>query len=291
ERQADLEGVGIAYDAGYDPHGLPQFFQIIQSKYGAGSAQFLSDHPNPGNRTEYVGKEIASLPPRPNWITTSPAFQRVKAEVAGMHAYTAKEVSSGAWKTQGANQTVSGGVYQPAGPPAGSVRPDLNTSGVWKTFRGPGFSLQIPGTWNTYGNQSSEMMGPPGGITRSANGGAGTVVYGMLTDTYQPAQGVGGAAAVNALVAEIARDNPGFAAGPQTPLDANGVTSRSVECDNPSANGGRGEHDWLVAYPNPDGSLRYFVFVAPRSDFETLRPAFRRIVDSLTLEQGWRRAN
>lgn len=63
ERQADLLGVQIAHDAGYDPRGLPQFFEIIQAKYGSGSAQFLSDHPSPGNRTEYVNKELALLPP------------------------------------------------------------------------------------------------------------------------------------------------------------------------------------------------------------------------------------
>ena len=45
EQQADLLGVRIAHDAGYDPRGLPQFFEIIQAKYGKGSAEFLSDHP------------------------------------------------------------------------------------------------------------------------------------------------------------------------------------------------------------------------------------------------------
>lgn len=40
ESQADLLGVDILYDAGYDPRGLPQFFETIQAKYGAGGAQF-----------------------------------------------------------------------------------------------------------------------------------------------------------------------------------------------------------------------------------------------------------
>jgi len=100
EKQADLEGVGLEYDAGFDPHGMPQFFQIIEARYGSGSSQFLSDHPNPGNRTEYLDKEISSYPPKPNLTTSSPAFDRIKQQVAGMHAYTAKEVSSGIWRTQ-----------------------------------------------------------------------------------------------------------------------------------------------------------------------------------------------
>lgn len=279
EQQADLEGVGIAYDAGYDPHGMSQFFQIIQSKYGAGSAQFLSDHPNPGNRTEYVNKEIGTYPPRTGLLTTSPAFQQVKSQVAGMHAYSAKEVSSGVWKTQSPNQSVGAAVNQTAAP----VTPDLNTSGSWKSFRGAGFSVQIPGNWKTYGTQSSAMIGPPGGITQATGGGAGNVVYGMLSDTYHPSAGVTGSAAFDALIKEIANDNPGFVAARPNAITANGIAGRSVECDNPSANSGKGEHDWVVAFGQPDGSLRYFVFVAPGTDFGKLRPAFQRILESLKI--------
>ncbi len=101
EKQADLEGVGILYDAGFDPHGMPEFFQAIEAKYGAGGAQFLSDHPNPGNRTEYIDKEISTFVPRPSYVTTSPQFEHVKQAVSGVHAYTAREVSSGVWRRQG----------------------------------------------------------------------------------------------------------------------------------------------------------------------------------------------
>ena len=100
ERQADLEGVGILYDAGYDPHGMSQFFETIQARYGKGGAQFMSDHPNPGDRTGYVDREVATFVPRPNYITTSPEFTSIKSKVANTHAYTAKEVASGIWKVQ-----------------------------------------------------------------------------------------------------------------------------------------------------------------------------------------------
>lgn len=61
EKQADLLGTDMLYDAGYDPRGMAQFFEIIQGQYGEGSAQLMSDHPNPGNRTAYVNDEIATL--------------------------------------------------------------------------------------------------------------------------------------------------------------------------------------------------------------------------------------
>ena len=89
EKQADLMGTDILYDAGYDPRALPQFFEVIQGKYGEGGSQFLSDHPNPGNRVGYVNDEIDTLPPRAHYVKTSPEFARIKQIVAGMHPYTA----------------------------------------------------------------------------------------------------------------------------------------------------------------------------------------------------------
>lgn len=97
ERQADEEGVQILYDAGYDPRGMAQFFETIEAKYGDG-VQFLSDHPNPGNRQEDVMREVASLPPRKHNVVTSPAFKGIKERISKLHAYTAQEVASGVWK-------------------------------------------------------------------------------------------------------------------------------------------------------------------------------------------------
>ena len=108
EKQADLEGARIAYNAGFDPRGLPQFFQIIEGRTGAGGSQFLSDHPNPGNRTEYVTREIAGFPPRSDLVKTSTEFERTKDAVIVMHAYTAKEVASGVWKRESPKQLVGG---------------------------------------------------------------------------------------------------------------------------------------------------------------------------------------
>jgi beta-barrel assembly-enhancing protease len=98
EREADLEGVGILYDSGYDPRGMPQFFETIQAKYGQGGSQFLSDHPNPGNRTEYINQEIDTLGPHVRYVANTPEFKAIHQQAMKMHAYTQKEVSSGVWK-------------------------------------------------------------------------------------------------------------------------------------------------------------------------------------------------
>ncbi|MBV8866486.1 MAG: M48 family metalloprotease [Acidobacteriaceae bacterium] len=283
EKEADLLGVGILYDAGYDPHGMSQFFETIQAKYGAGGAQFMSDHPNPGNRTEYVDKEIATLVPRSSYITTSPEFALIHKEVTGMRAYTAREVASGVWKRQGPNQTVESGADQPAGDTAASTPVDLNTSGAWKTFRGSGFSIDVPADWQAYGSQLSATLAPAGGIARSANGRAGNVIYGLLTDVYQPQRRMTMGAALDTLINDITDYNPGLVPGPQTELVVNGLRGKSVECENPSRNSGRGERDWIVAFQQGDGTLRYFAFIAPTPDFEKVRPTFAKMMQTIRL--------
>ena len=83
ETQADVLGTQILYDSGYDPRALAQFFEKIESESkGRQPAQFFSDHPNPGNRTERVDEEVEKLGgPEPNYRTDSDDFRSVKIYV------------------------------------------------------------------------------------------------------------------------------------------------------------------------------------------------------------------
>jgi predicted Zn-dependent protease len=54
EKQADLLGAQIMARAGYDPRALAHMFETIakESKSsGGGGPQWMSSHPDPGNRT------------------------------------------------------------------------------------------------------------------------------------------------------------------------------------------------------------------------------------------------
>jgi len=84
EAQADSVGTYILYRAGYDPHAMAQFFGIIQQKYPQQTLQFLSDHPNPGNRIRAVDEEIPELGPAKAWITDNPDFETVKSRVRSL---------------------------------------------------------------------------------------------------------------------------------------------------------------------------------------------------------------
>jgi predicted Zn-dependent protease len=65
ERQADDFAVQVLPRAGYDPRGLPSFFETLVAQGGPKVPTFLSSHPAPAERLETTRAEIASatLPP------------------------------------------------------------------------------------------------------------------------------------------------------------------------------------------------------------------------------------
>jgi Zn-dependent protease with chaperone function len=275
EKQADLMGTDILYDAGYDPRALPQFFEVIQGKSGEGGAQFLSDHPNPGNRVGYVNDEIDTLPRRASYKKTSAEFTRIKKIVAGTHPFTAKQVASGVWKQQGGS----------APAPAGSPLPRLTEAqwtpqGNWQALQGDGFTVSYPGNWKGVISGASALVAPPGGT-----GPQDAVGYGMLSGRFQPPQLGEVAAETDQLVAQLKQQNPQLNPGAASDVVVNQVRGRSLEATNSGAAGGGTERDWLVALPESSGTLRYVVFVAPDADFNALRPTFERMLGTLKLRQ------
>ncbi len=283
EQQADLEGVDILYNAGYDPRAMAQFFEIVEGKYGKGGAQFLSDHPNPGNRTEYVDREIATLPPKAHYVSNSPEFTQIHNVVANMRAYTSKEVSSGAWKHKNPDQTVSTGVNQYNFNTPANTKVDTAPPQSWIKFQGSGFTMEVPSDWRAAGDQSSAMVAPPGGIVQTANGNASNLVYGVLTDVYHPDQAGNSSEMFNALLTKLIRENSGLESGPVEPMKIGDIAAQSVNADNRSANDGRGEHDWIVGVAQ-QGAIRYFIFVSPEPDLAKMQPIFEHIVNSIHLE-------
>jgi hypothetical protein len=259
---------------------MPQFFETIQAKYGKGGAQFLSDHPNPGNRTEYVNREIATLVPKGHYATNTAEFKRVQRQVSGMHAYTSKEVESGAWKKKDPNQTVSTGVNQYDASVPANAQIDTAPPQQWITFTGNGFTMEVPANWRAAGDRNSAMIAPPGGIASSADGKTANLVYGILTDMYSPDQQGQNGDVFASLVDELARENPGISYGRISNIRIGNIPAESVDAVNRSANGGRGEHDWIVGIRG-NQALRYFVFVAPEQDFSAMRPTFEHILNSI----------
>ena len=83
EREADLLGAQIMARAGYDPRQMANMFRTIQQQGGNSGPEFLSDHPDPGNRYDAIIRE-ARLLRVTGAANTGPAFDSVRARLAQM---------------------------------------------------------------------------------------------------------------------------------------------------------------------------------------------------------------
>ena len=95
EKQADILGSHIMANAGYDAHDLANMFRTLEQQGGGGGPQWLSDHPNPGNRFEYINREADALRVA-NPIHSTDEFTRVQAILRDMtRAPSMQEVARG----------------------------------------------------------------------------------------------------------------------------------------------------------------------------------------------------
>lgn len=272
ETEADLLGAQIMYDAGYNPSALVEFFQKLESQGGQGVPQFLSDHPNPGNRAETVQRVIARFPPKQYPRSDSPEFVAMHKEAMAIHAYTAQEISQRQKSGQVASTTMST-------PSANDVLP----SRTFKTLKTGGMQLSYPDNWQVF-NQSGEavVIAPRAGVSQNA------IAYGVNLQRAQPS---GGNASLNDMTVRVVdsleRSNPDMKAlnQPQR-IRVNGRAACSVDLLSTSPlkgqNGGMlQEFDWLVTVDDGKGGIVVLIFIAPEKDSKLLRPTFTNMLRSL----------
>ena len=154
EKEADLLGADIMYDAGFNPQAMAQFFEKIQSQGGSRAPQFFSDHPSPGNRMEYVMEEVDTLPRKQQYRSDSDEFRQIKQEVAGMKPLSAQQIAAG--------QKQGGGA---AGLPGADVTP----AGNMRSLNHDDFQISYPENWQVFGDQTSAVtIAPESGVSQNA---------------------------------------------------------------------------------------------------------------------------
>ncbi|HXY16280.1 MAG TPA: M48 family metallopeptidase [Terriglobales bacterium] len=294
EAQADAVGAIIMYKNGYDPRAMAQFFQKLESLVGNGGPQFLSDHPNPGNRVEAVEKEIAHWPPR-QYLPTSPAFLQAKEEAKGIKAYNAQQISDGAKSGLWARQNRKAGAVPPelqseATPNASSgggtltdvSYQDVKPNGDFKTFQGANFGVNYPANWQASAGQNSATLAPPAGVGENA------IAYGAVVALVPNSDNSAIDQATHALIDNLQETNPGLRIyNSPRKIEVSGIEGRStmlagtspIRQDDQTVP----ERNWLVTLPSPRGGLLYLVFIAPESQFSLLEPTYQKMLDSLQL--------
>ena len=259
ETQADVMGTQALYDNGYDPRAMAQFFEKLEAETkGKNPPQFLSDHPNPGNRVARVDEEVDKLGGVPaNAKRDSPEFEAIKREVLALPVVKAPLAS------------VAGAT--PAPP-----------SGNFVDYQGSAYALKAPENWKKYEDKGSVTFAPDGGILQ--NGG---LAYGIIVSVNQvQADGSENALgnATQALIQELAKTNPGLKVTREPGrVQLNGRPGLSTYLSNDSPGGGQ-EMDWLLTVLQPQG-LVSFLCVAPKTAYPDYERTFTAVLDSVRLKE------
>ena len=270
EKQADLLGAQIMARAGYDPRDLGRMFETIsRESKGGGSPQWMSSHPDPGNRTAYIAKEAASL------AVAAPAdtsrFEPTRARFASLPApITMAELAKRTEPAANAPRSV-GTPGQPVPPP----------SAQYRTFTAGGImQVSVPDNWTSIPSSNAIKVVPQNGYGD---------LHGQSVFTHGVELGIAKAAsrdlreATNTWLRAIGRSNPDLRlTADQQFVRLAQRTALATPLTNPSPLGG-GERITLYTTFLADGNLFYYLTVAPEAEASAFQPTFVRIGQSIRL--------
>jgi len=292
EAQADAVGAIIMYKAGYNPIELANFFEIL-NKQGGSPPQFLSDHPNPGNRSAAISKEIRNWPKK-QYIGTSQEFQDVRKRSEGVKSYSAQEIADGAKQGLWAKQNMQKGAVPEsakatvaadvdAGAVAQVTFEQVKPSSEFTQTRQNGFEISYPANWTSAAGQNSLTIAPKAGVGQNA------IAYGVVVSTAQDAKAGSLDQVAQDLIQNLQQSNPGMRQnGSVRSVQVNGTSAREVDLASNSPVQQNGtplpEHDRVVVMPGANGAYMYLIFITPERDFNELQSTYQKILDSLRLQ-------
>lgn len=273
ESQADQLGAEIMARAGYDPREMANMFKTIEGQGGSSGPEFLSDHPNPGNRYNTIIQEAKYL--RVNGNANSGQFAAVQERVRGMgKEYTAQEIAQGQAKSGGPRTVgTSGRIATRVDPPASKM----------VTYEPADFMrVTVPENWTQLSNNGGVTYAPEGAYTATQNGDMAFtrgVEFGV-------AQGGSGNLQqdASALLNQFARTNPdlrqrsGFSR-----TNFGGRQGVMTTLSNVSEVTGQPEYITLTTTELRNGNILYMIGVAPQNEAGTYDNAFNRVRQSLQL--------
>jgi hypothetical protein len=272
EKQADIEGSQIMARAGYDPRDMANMFKTIEQQGGPGGPQWLSDHPNPGDRYAYITKEAQSLHVE-NARHDSGAFQSAQARLRQM---------SPAPSTEEATRSArNGGRTGPVGTSGGRITGSVErpSSRYTSYTEGNLFRVSVPSNWRELPGNNSVTFAPEGGY------GA---VNGQSVFTHGAEVGVSRneshdlQTATDELLQSLSQSNPRLRreSGYER-VSVGGRQGIRTELTNQNEVTGRTERLELDTALLNDGTLFYLIGVAPDNEFGNYDDVFARIVRSL----------
>src|SRR5688572_4465613 len=269
ERQADLLGAQMLARAGYDPREMANMFRTIEQEGGRGGPEWMSSHPNPGNRYNAIVAEAKTLRVQGNANTGQ--FQNIQARLGDMSpAPTAEQIARG-----------QGGSTRPTSTAGRTVRVEPPSTSYRTQQPADFLRVSVPSNWEEVGSSGGVTYAPEGGFFRGDNGAT------AFTHGVQIGTGPGGGNLqrdTEALLNGFLRSNPDLKR--QSGLQRDNIAGRNgltTILSNVSEVSGQPERVALSTVHLPDGSLLYVIGVAPQSEARTYDTTFRRVRQSLQI--------
>ncbi len=274
EKQADILGAQIMASAGYDPRAMASMFRTLEQEGGGRAPEWMSNHPNPGNRAEYITREAQSLRVT-NPVQNTQDFRSVQARLGQMApAPTTEEVARGT-----AGRSPTGGTANPRTSAPPSARVEAPSTRYTTYNEGEVFRIGVPSNWQEMPSETSVTFAPQGGHG---------VIQGQSVFTHGVQVGIARnenhslEEATQELLASFAQSNPSLArSGNPTKGTLGGRPALRTALANVSdATGGR-ERILLYTAEMQDGSLFYLIGVSPEGEFATYQPVINRVAQSV----------
>jgi len=194
EQQADILGAQIMARAGYDPRDLANMFRTIEEASGASGPQWLSDHPNPGNRVDYITREAEALAvegPR----RRDTAFVAMQAHLSDLPP-----------AAEGPRAAAAGTAPMPAGNEPRDVPPVEPPSARTRNYEtGRLERITVPANWQQRSSADALIFAPEGAFFEAS--GTTTFTHGIEVGTAD-GQTRDLRRGTQALVQNLARSNP-----------------------------------------------------------------------------------
>ncbi|HKS40504.1 MAG TPA: M48 family metallopeptidase [Blastocatellia bacterium] len=289
ERQADTLGAQIMARAGYDARELANMFRILESQGGKSGPEWMSSHPNPGNRFEAINRE-ASMLPVDNPVRDTGEFRRIQARLREMpRARSMNEASrSGGNNTRYPNDNRDSRYpddrdsrYPNDNSRLDPRRVEYPSARFRAYTEGNLFRISVPENWREMNDGS--------GVTFAPEGAYGNV-QGQFVFTHGVQVGTTRAESNN-LQTATDRFLNGLAQGNRN-LQQQGGYQRTnfgnrnglgVTLSNISEATGRREVVSIMTTMLRNGDLFYVVFVAPQDEYNRYQNVFGQIARNIEI--------
>src|SRR3954447_17769084 len=274
EKQADILGTHIMARAGYDPRDMANVFKTIEKESGPGGPQWMSDHPNPGNRYEYITREAQAL-----HVASAPhdtrGFQDVQAHLRTLApAPSAEEAARNAKRNPNTGGRTGTTGARPT--PNHVDRPDSRFSSYTE---GNLFRVSVPANWRELAGNNDVTFAPEGAYG-DANGQSvfthGTQIGLARNETHDLAT------ATDELLQQLGQGNPQLQRASNTVRGSlGGQEALRTSLTNVSEVTGTEERIDLYTSLMRDGTLFYVIGVAPAAEYNQYSPVFSKVVSSI----------